>query len=96
MWSCRFLPTPGRSCTTGMPSADELGRRADAREQQQPRRVDGAAGDDDLRVGAGLSLGLSLTVYSTPTARPFSTRTLRAQGVGHDRAGCGRLRAGRR
>ena len=47
-WSIRFSPTPGRSWATSIAELLELLARADAREQEQARRVDRAAGDDDL------------------------------------------------
>ena len=41
-WSCRFPPTPGRSWTTSIPSRSQVGRRPDARAQQDRRRAVGA------------------------------------------------------
>ena len=43
-----MAPTPGRSATTGMPSALQVRRAPDARQLEQLRRVDRAAGEDDL------------------------------------------------
>ena len=65
-----FSPTPGRSCTTGMPSADELGRVADAGELEDLRRVERAAAADDLAAHRALDAACRrAVVYSTPTAR---------------------------
>ena len=50
-WSIRFSPTPGRSCDDVDAELLEVLARADARVQQQPRRVDRAARDDDLLAG---------------------------------------------
>ena len=45
------MPTPGRSATTPMPKRCEQRRRADARELQQLRGVERAAGHQHLRAG---------------------------------------------
>ena len=50
MWSCRFWPTPGRSCTGCDAQRLQLVRRPDAGEQQQLRRADGARGHDTSRL----------------------------------------------
>ncbi len=47
-WSIRFSPTPGRSWTDVDAEALQVAPRADAREQEEARRVDRPAGHDDL------------------------------------------------
>ena len=47
-WSCRFSPTPGRSCTTAMPCSRSNSPGPDPGELQQLRRVDRAAGEQYL------------------------------------------------
>ena len=55
-----------------MPSRFELGRRTDAREQQQLRRLDRPGADDDLVRGPRLARGHRPCAYSTPMQRPPS------------------------
>ena len=73
MWSWKFLPTPGRSWTTWMPTAAQLVGRPDAGEQQEPGELTAPPLRDDLAARmTRASVGLSLARYWTPTARPFS------------------------
>ena len=67
-WSCRFLPTPGRSRTTSMPSVGELLGRTDAGAQQDPRRVERSGGQHHL-VGVHTATSSPSRSYSTPTTR---------------------------
>ena len=72
-WSCRFAPTPGRSCCTRDAVPLQLRRGADARQQQQLRRVDRAGTDDDL-AGRVQPAQLPGCAASTPSARPPCSR----------------------
>ena len=67
MWSWKFLPTPGQVVHDRDPERAQLVGRADPGQEQEPRRVDGAAGEDDL--AAGLDPGLArLAVVEVPDA----------------------------
>ena len=75
-WSCRLRPTPGAAPCTAMPCAAQRVRIADARQHQELRRVDRAAGEDAPRARRGDALRSGPAGrYSTPTARPCSSRT---------------------
>ena len=53
MWSCRLRPTPRSGTAGAMPCAAQVVGVADPRQHQQLRRVDDAAGEDHLALGAG-------------------------------------------
>ena len=69
MWSCRFLPTPVSGDARAMPCAVQFVGIADAREHQQLRRVDDAAGEDHLAVGAHDLRLAALHVFDADRAR---------------------------
>ena len=52
-WSCRFSPTPGRSCSTGMPCSLQQRAGTDAGELQDLRRADRARGEDHFALCLG-------------------------------------------
>ena len=92
-WSWRFSPTPGRSATTSMPCVADVGG-PDAREQEQLRRPDRPAADDDLCCARSTRR----RDHSTPTQRARRTGaaarvapvTTSRSGVAFDRSDVGR------
>ena len=76
MWSWKFLPTPGRSWTTGTPTAvsSSAGPIPDSSSSR------GLLTAPLLKISSRstrTSTGLPFCRYCSPTARPFSTRIFR-------------------
>ena len=53
-WSWRLRPTPGRSARTVDAEASEIACVRDARQREDPRRLEGAGAQHDLLGGAHL------------------------------------------
>ena len=68
-WSCRWRPTPGRSCTIAMPWRCSCVARADARQHQQLRRLQRAGAQQHLARAATRCTPPPGT-NSTPTGAP--------------------------
>ena len=84
MWSWKFLPTPGRSCTTGTPTA--LSSSAGPMPESSSSRGEFTApllkiNSRSTRTVRRLALD---RMYSSPMARPFSIDDLAGQRLGLD------------
>ena len=67
-WLWKFSPTPGGGASTSIAVVAELAHRADAREQEQVRRLDRARADDDLAPRTHLDLLAVLDVLDADAA----------------------------